>query len=148
MKNNYLILILSIIIVSCGNDDGSDNSNTIENLIGEWKITQRIINGNEDTLGACEPFNMYTSNEDGTYTELLYAAALNSDCLNNTSIEFTGTWQNNNNNTYSFTNSNNITSEFLIEFFSNNSFYKISTALSNPNDPVLATITEKYERIN
>ena len=145
MKNKYLILILSALIYSCGNVDDSNNS---ENLNGEWKITQRIVNENEDTLGECEPFNVYTYYSNGTYSELFYAAVTNSDCLNNTSIEFTGTWQKGSDGIYTFTNSNTMSSDYLIEFLSDDSFKKTATSLSNPNDPILTTIIEKYTRIN
>ena len=97
--------------------------------------------------GKSQPFNIYTYNADGTYSELIYAADANSDCLNNPSVEFTGTWQKNNDTSYSFTNSSNVTSDVAIEFNSNNSFSLTIAALSDPNDPVFQTIVENYSRI-
>ncbi|OUS00995.1 hypothetical protein A9Q86_09630 [Flavobacteriales bacterium 33_180_T64] len=146
MKSFFLILIISFTTISCGNDDDSINNNS-EKLIGNWKIIQRLVDNTESTLGECESFSEYSYNQSGTYNELYYAAVINSDCLNNPSIEFIGTWEKNNSNTYSFTNSQNEVSEFTIEFSSNTSFSKTFTSLFNINDPIIQTITEEYIRI-
>src|SRR5690554_3637037 len=146
MRNNFILILLSILLLSCGNDDSPDSNNAV-NLVGQWKITQRTIDRNENPLGECEPFSIYTYNENGTYSELHYAADANTECLDNPSIEFNGTWQKNSETSYSFTNSSNETSEFFIEFNSNNSFTKTSSSFSNPNDPIIQTITEKFIRI-
>ncbi|GGH38758.1 hypothetical protein IA57_04425 [Mangrovimonas yunxiaonensis] len=146
MRNNFILILLSTLLLSCGNDDSSNPNNTV-NLVGQWKITQRTIDGNENPLGECEPFSTYTYIENGTYSELHYTADANTECLDNPSIEFNGTWQKNSETSYSFTNSNDETSEFLIEFNSNNSFTKTFSTLSNPNDPIIQTITEKFIRI-
>ena len=82
-----------------------------------------------------------------TYTELFYAAVANTECLDNPSVEFNGSWQKNSETSYSFTDSNNETSDVIIEFDSNNSFTKTFSALSNPNDPIIRTIAENYNRI-
>lgn len=147
MKNNFILILLSVLLISCGNDDSSD-LNEIISIVGQWEITQRTIDGNENSLGECEPFSIYTYNENGTYSELHYAADVNTECLDNPSIEFNGTWQKNSGTSYSFTNSNNETSQFLVEFDSNNTFTKTFSASSNPNDPIVQTIAEKYTRID
>lgn len=146
MKNKFILILLSILVFSCGNDDSSD-SNQTERLIGQWKITQRIVDGNQNELGECEPFSVYTYNENNTYTELHYAAVANTECLDNPSVEFNGSWQKNSETSYSFTDSNNETSDVMIEFDSNNSFTITFSALSNPNDPIIQTIAENYNRI-
>ena len=146
MKNKLLIIIISILLSSCKSDDSPSNNNT-EKLIGQWEIVQRNVNGVESLLGECEPFAIYSYNEDGTYSELLYAAVLNSECLDNPSVEFTGTWLKNSDNSYSFTNSNNITSEFIIEFISNDSFTSTFSEFTNSNDPLIGTVVERFNRI-
>lgn len=127
---------------SCKNDDSS----SIENLIGQWKIVQRTLNGIDYPLGECEPFNIYTYNEDGTYSELIYTAVANSECLDNPNVEFTGTWEKGD-TLYIFNNSNSETSEVIIEFTSNNSFTKTNSGLTFQNEPVISTLIEKFERI-
>ena len=140
-----LIVLLSLFALACGNDDSTNQDNT-ELLVGQWNLTQRIINNTQSTLGACEPFSVYTYSEDGTYSELHYAAEINTTCIENQSILFNGTWERNSNGQYRFTNSNSETSEVLIEFDTNNSFVKTFSSISNPNDPVIQTVQERYER--
>jgi hypothetical protein len=146
MKNKFILILLSIIVFSCGNDDSSE-ANEAERLIGQWKITQRIVNGDQSDLGECEPLSVYTYNENGTYTELYYAAVANTECLDNPSVEFNGRWQKNSENSYSVTGYNNETTDIMIEFDSNNSFTKTFSVLSNPNDPIILVIAENYNRI-
>ncbi|MGB0524223.1 MAG: lipocalin family protein [Flammeovirgaceae bacterium] len=145
MKSKFALILLSIILFSCDDDDSS--AVTEGNLIGQWTIVQRMVDGSEMALGECEPFSIYTYNEDSTYNELHYAAVANSACLDNPSTEFNGTWQKNAGTSYSFTNSNNQTSEVVIEFASNNSITITSSEVTDPNGPVIQTITEKFDRI-
>ena len=146
MKHKFILILSVILLFSCGDDDSASSSNT-DALIGQWKIVQRLINGTQSALEQCEPFNMYTYNENGTYLELLYAADEDSECLDNPSIEVNGTWQKINATTYSFTTSNNETSELIIEFNSNDTFQITFSTFSNPNDPAIQTIIETYNRI-
>ena len=96
---------------------------------------------------ATSSYRCNTYNENGTYLELLYAADEDSECLDNPSIEVNGTWQKINATTYSFTTSNNETSELIIEFNSNDTFQITFSTFSNPNDPAIQTIIETYNRI-
>ena len=143
MKHKLTLILIAILLCACNSDDAS-NSNDIERLIGQWRIQQRTVNGSQTALGECEPFSIYTYNENGTYTELHYAADANTDCLDNPSIEFNGSWQNNDGTSYSFTDSNNETSEVTIEFDSNNSFTR-TFSVSSPDGSI--TIVEDYDRI-
>ena len=92
-------------------------------------------------------FGVYIYNANGTYTELHYAAVENTECLDNQSVEFNGSWQKKSETHYCFTDSNNETSDVEIEFDSNNSFTLTFSTFLNPNDPVIHTIVENYNRI-
>lgn len=146
MRTKVLLILLSVILSSCGNEDSSE-VNVSATLIGQWQITQRTIDGNDNGLYECEPYSVYTYRVDGTYSELHYAADVGTECLDNPSIEFTGTWQVNSESNYSFTNANDETSEVFIVFDSNNSFTAIVSQLSNPIDPVIQTVAERFIRI-
>ena len=147
MIKRILALIFTVTLFACGNDDDNNTSNNNDALVGQWKITSRTVDGQSVALGECEPFSVYTYNQTGTYTELHYAADQNSDCLNNPSTEFSGTWQKLGSNNYRFTNMTNEALNATIEFDSNNSFTKTFLGFPDIEDEVLNTVIEIYVRI-
>ena len=121
MRSILLTGFICAFLTSCSNDD-DNNSGQEFTIVGEWEITQRFINNQEQQLGECEPFTIYRYNSDGTYYERAYAADLNSPCLQNPFIEFNGNWSNSGSTyTISFTGPNTA-DIFDVQFISQNSF--------------------------
>lgn len=135
----YLIF-LGLILLGCSNSDESvESSNSI---VGEWRITARSVNDQNSPLGECESFSIYTFNSDLSYTELVYAAVVNSDCLNNPSITFEGSWEQLEDNRIRFSNSSE-TFEALISFNGPNQFQRTY----DPEDPVINKLSETFAKI-
>ncbi len=139
----YILIIYSALLISCSNDDNLDS------IVGQWAIIERTVNGIDNPLGECEPFGILTFNEDGTFSVLLYVAIANTNCLDNPTSEFTGTWANDN-NTYIVTSYNIADFEdglinIIIEFETSNSIVITTSDTSDPNNSF--TVTERYQRI-
>ena len=54
MKKVLFFVLISIVLSSCSSSDDNNTSNS-EFIVGLWKITQRIENGNEVELTQCDP---------------------------------------------------------------------------------------------
>ena len=139
----FSCLVAFLTLVSCSSDDSNDSSL----LLGEWKLIERAINGNNDPLGTCELLNRYTFNSDGTYEVLLYAGDEGTDCSEATTFEVNGTWDYNGGDVFSFTVEGEEPNQVEIEFISNDLFAFEFTETSSPEDPVLVTLREVFERI-
>ena len=132
-KNHFMnrfIILISLILVNCG--DSYDTPSNPNSIIGDWSISARSINNQSVTLGECEPFSIYTFNSDGSYSELIYAAVLNSDCLNNPSITFEGTWEALGESNYRFINSSETFEATII--FSETSQFTRTYGSRRPSD--------------
>lgn len=141
----FVILFLNM---SCDSGDDSGAAPQTFTIIGTWNISQRTVDEVEEALGECEPVNTYTYNANGSYSEIIYAADQGStSCLNNPSVEFTGTWTKNFDNSYKFTNSENVVTTRNIIFVNINEFYYEFNVLNSTTDPTIATIRETYIKI-
>ncbi len=68
--NLFLSLLLTIILFSCSNDDDGVNENQISELVGTWKITEKIENGATISLiPGCEAESGYIFQSDNRYIE-------------------------------------------------------------------------------
>lgn len=134
---NRFVILICLILLNCGDSyDAPSNPNSI---IGNWSISARSINEQSVPLGECEPFSVYTFNSDGSYSELIYAAVQNSDCLNNPSITFEGTWEALGESNYRFIN-NSETFEASIVFSGASQF----TRIYDPEDPQISSVSETF----
>ena len=74
MKRLKLILgaLIGIIIVSCSSDDGSNPSNQNSPLIGEWRLMNIAVNGQNQNLNDCMLEQTRTFQTDGSLVEYFW----------------------------------------------------------------------------
>ena len=145
MKRLILVLtVFTLVFSSCSSDDDSNSSVENYSIIGEWTITQRIVNGVEEAIGECEPTSIYRYSADGSYYEKHYAAVLGSSCLENPFFEVNGDWSKEDNETYIVATAQG-TSSFKINFITENT-HKLEDEILNDEGTVIATIIEYYTR--
>jgi len=69
-KNLFLILTLTSVLVSCGNDDDAHVPTNSEKIIGNWELNQFMVNGNSvTTVGDEDPIEATIASIGETFTD-------------------------------------------------------------------------------
>lgn len=76
-----LLLFVAILFTSCSNDDGNIPDPNKEDLIGKWKITGQIFQGNERAITSCEEQTNLDIAEDEFKFEFYLISSLSENCI-------------------------------------------------------------------
>lgn len=108
MKKLLTLLIVTVISISCSSNSEeltpskgetetpTGTENNADTIIGTWKLTQK---DGDVITDSCERKDVYTFNDNGTYTYDDYNTKSGS-CSKDEDLSSKGTWLNNNNKTY------------------------------------------------
>ncbi len=118
MKNKFLILslLVSSFFIACSSDDDGGNNN--DPIVGSWKYTGLIEDGEEIEISECDMLDTMVFNTDGTFHSSTY---YDSDSGCELDSEGPGTWENKGEGDYVFMyESDEDEYEFEITFSNNN----------------------------
>lgn len=66
MKKITFFIFLLVISISCSSDNSDSQASNIPFIIGKWKVTQRIIDGEEAELSECTEITIHEFKSDFT----------------------------------------------------------------------------------
>ncbi|MEM9686941.1 MAG: lipocalin family protein [Bacteroidota bacterium] len=96
MKKTILTAVVSILLTSCGKDDG--NTPTQDPIIGTWQLEQTFTNDVSDDISDCEKQSTIEYKADGSYEASdKFDPEMGSACVED---NYTGTWENKGDNAY------------------------------------------------
>jgi hypothetical protein len=93
MKKKLILLLLTIVLVSCSNS----KEDPINPIVGLWKL-KSITKSGQEFINACKSKDQVEIRSDKTFTILIHNE--DSNCAEQSS---TGSWISNSSNRYSFT---------------------------------------------
>lgn len=126
-------------IASCSNDDDGDSNMPPANdpILGEWRLDQVILDGEEEEIGDCEAQTRINFLEDGTVTFEEYFP-LDEECILE---EYTENWEPRGNNVYRFTDEDGDSYNVTVVFSSDKNAFTIS------EDSDEGSFTIRYVRV-
>lgn len=138
MKKIIYLFIVLFTLQSCSNDDSNptdpvtvadnepETTDTIDPIIGTWKLTSDLVNGIEDA-NECNKNTTVTFSADGSYISDFYEQLNQNNCEATQKLE--GTWVNNGDSNYTlvFTDEDGeLTEVFDFIFSENNTVFTIT----------------------
>lgn len=145
MRNKFLMLSLLVgsFFTACSSDDDGGNNNDLNNdpIVGSWKYTGLIEDGEEVEISECDMLDTMVFNADGTFTSRTH---YDSDSGCGIDSEGPGIWENKGEGDYVFMyESDEDEYEFEITFSNNNNTLSIyEKGASFPYTEIYTRVTE------
>jgi len=153
IKNRFMkkfrilfLLVLTLSLTNCSNDDNSSETNKVDLIIGKWKLIERTEDGTELTISGCELENFTEYLSDGKVKDTYYEPDSENigECIE--FIDNSGNWNNISDSNYNITlDDGDLDYNALISFTQNNTIHTQTYAIIDGGES--HSYVAKYQKI-
>ena len=140
------LLILTLSLNNCSDDDASPEINEVDLIIGKWKLIERTENSTELTISGCELENFIEYLSDGKVKDTYYEpdSANIGECIE--FMDNSGNWNKISDSNYNITlDDGDLDYNALISFTQNNTIHTQTYTIMDGGENYL--FVDKYEKI-